>query len=260
MLPLMRWHFLLSPADDGVYNMALDEALMRRAASADGDAVFRVYGWSSPTLSLGRNQRARGCYNLADAQKLGVGIVRRPTGGRALLHHREITYSVTMPCASPAVASTTYDFINEVLITGLRRLGVSASRATRTASPPPGLRPCFDVPSEHEIVVGRRKLVGSAQWRHAGTLLQHGSILIQDDQAFIERLLREPMGPTPLAATIADALGREPELDEVGELLQDALAEHTGAPVNALALDDVTADEAAHLRDFYAGDDWTWRR
>ena len=257
----MRWHFLLTPADDGVYNMALDEALMRRAAGGDGsDAVFRVYGWSSPTLSLGRNQRARGCYNLADAQKLGVGIVRRPTGGRALLHHREITYSVTMPCASPAAARAAYDFINEVLIDGLRRLGVPASRATRSASPPPGLRPCFDVPSEHEIVVGRKKLVGSAQWRHGGALLQHGSILIQDDQALIERLLREPVGPTPLAATIADALGREPELDEVAGLLQRALAERSGAPVQSLAVDDQIAGEAARLRDCYADDGWTWRR
>ena len=257
----MRWHFLLSPAADGAYNMALDDALMRRAAESSGrNAVFRVYGWSAPTLSLGRNQRARGCYNLADAQALGVGIVRRPTGGRALLHHREITYSVTMPCASPRDASEAYDFINDVLIAALRALGVRAQRATSSAAPPPGLRPCFDVPSEHEIVVGKKKLVGSAQWRHDGALLQHGSILIRDDQALIERLLREPVGPTPLAATIADAIGYEPEVDDVATLLRRALADATSDDVETLTLDAPLRDEAARLREGYLDDAWTWRR
>jgi lipoate-protein ligase A len=261
MLPSMRWHFLPSPAADGAYNMALDDALMRRAAASPGaNAVFRVYGWSSPTLSLGRNQRARGCYNLADAQRLGVGIVRRPTGGRALLHNREITYSVTMPCASPTAASAAYDFINDVLLAGLRALGVRAQRATRTAAPPPGLRPCFDVPSEHEIVVGKRKLVGSAQWRHDGALLQHGSILVRDDQALIERLLREPVGATPLAATIADAIGREPALDEVAGVLHRALSNATGSDVGSLALDDQLRHETSRLQDGYLDDAWTWRR
>jgi len=257
----MRWHFLVSPAADGAHNMALDEALMRRTAThRKHEAVFRVYGWSAPTLSLGRNQRARGCYNLADAQRLGVGIVRRPTGGRALLHFREITYSVTMPCPSPGSAREAYDFINDVLLTGLRRLGVAARRATLAASTPPGLRPCFDVPSEHEIVVGTRKLVGSAQWRHGGALLQHGSILVQDDQALIERLLREPVGRTPLAATIADAIGREPALDEVAGLLRGALRAAAGSDVPSLELDDQLLDETAHLRDSYNDDAWTWRR
>src|SRR5688572_32691607 len=117
MLPSMRWHFHLDAPADGVSNMAMDEALMCRAAQT-GIAVFRVYGWSSPTLSLGRNQRARGLYNLDAARQMDVGIVRRPTGGRALLHHREITYSAVLTARDAADARVAYEFINGILVAG----------------------------------------------------------------------------------------------------------------------------------------------
>ena len=177
----MRWLFCVTPPSDGANNMALDEALMRRAART-GDAVFRLYSWSVPTLSLGRNQRARGCYDLRVGDLLGIGFVRRPTGGRALLHHHEVTYSVTMPLVDAQGSRPAYHFINSVLLDGLSLLGVPAELASQTKSLQPGPRPCFDVPAEHEIAVGGRKLVGSAQWRHGGALLQHGSILVRHDE------------------------------------------------------------------------------
>src|SRR6476620_9212884 len=93
----LPWRLLLSPPLGGPENMALDEALMGRARRT-GESVLRVYAWSRPTLSLGRNQRAVGLYREQALAERGVGVVRRPTGGRALLHHREITYSVTAPC------------------------------------------------------------------------------------------------------------------------------------------------------------------
>lgn len=256
----MQWHFLVSGADSGARNMALDEALMRRAARAPGEAVFRVYAWSAPTLSLGRNQRARGLYDLDAARDRAIGIVRRPTGGRALLHHREITYSATLPAADPTEARRAYDFVNDVLLAGLARLGVRASRATRTTALPPGPRPCFDVPAEHEIVVGARKLVGSAQWRHAGALLQHGSILVRDDQAMIATLMTAPDGATPVAATLGEALGREPTLREAAAALRDALEGATGRAAPELAPDPVLLDDVSRLTDGYRDDSWTWRR
>jgi lipoate-protein ligase A len=259
----MQWHFLATDAADGAWNMAFDEALMARSRRT-GDAAFRVYSWNAPTLSLGRNQRARSCYDLAAATRLGVAFVRRPTGGRALLHHHEVTYSVTMPCADPATAGSAYHFINEVLLGGLSALGVRASRASTAAaagSLPPGIRPCFDVPSAHEITVGDKKLVGSAQWRHDGALLQHGSILVRDDQAIIARLMRSPEGvATPSAATLLDALGREPTHAEVAECLLSALRQTTRERVRRLGDDERLNADAARLRDTYADDDWTWRR
>src|SRR5688572_8359831 len=115
----MRWHFRLDAPADGAANMARDEALLKRA-ERNGDPVFRRSCWASPTLSLCSNQVARGRYDEDAARTLGISFVRRPTGGRALLHHREVTYSATMPLGGggrdrPRAA---YDFINEVLLGG----------------------------------------------------------------------------------------------------------------------------------------------
>jgi len=256
----MRWRFMLSPPSDGALNMAVDEALMERAART-GEAVFRVYAWASPTLSLGRNQRAKGAYDLDAARTLGIDIIRRPTGGRALLHHREVTYCVTLPTESPDEAATSYSFINEVLLTALRRLGVRAERAGAAGvALPPGLRPCFDVPSQDEIVVGGRKLVGSAQWRRGGALLQHGSILVRDDQGLVAALLKDAAeADTPRAASLGDALGRDPDLGEVAVLLRESLVAETGATPTDLDGAEV-AQDAARLRATYVDDAWTWRR
>src|SRR3982750_2511955 len=92
----MRWRLLYTPGLSGVGNMALDGALLDRAREC-GETVLRVYGWRSPPRSFGRNQRARGLYDGDAAAARGIEVVRRPTGGRAVLHHREVTYSVTSP-------------------------------------------------------------------------------------------------------------------------------------------------------------------
>ncbi len=254
------WRYLVSPPLSGAANMAWDQALMARARRT-GQAVLRVYAWHAPTLSLGRHQTARGAYDLDLAERLGVRFVRRPTGGRALLHHHEVTYSVTAPDAFDPSLRGAYARINALLLDALAALGVNARlAAVHTRTPSPGLSPCFDEPSAGEIVVNGRKLVGSAQWRHEGALLQHGSILLRDDQALIGRLLREPRSaPPPAAATLADALGRPPEFAAVADALVAALrAEHPGA--YALADDpDLACDVERMTRDFRS-EEWTWRR
>jgi lipoate-protein ligase A len=255
----MRWHFQVDAPADGVSNMAMDEALMCRAAQT-GEAAFRVYGWASPTLSLGRNQRARGCYDATIARDMGVGFVRRPTGGRALLHDHEVTYSATLPVADASDAAVAYDFINDVLLGALNRLGVRAERAPGGNSIAPGLRPCFDVPAEREIVVSGRKLVGSAQWRRGGALLQHGSILIRDDQSRISRLTSAPLHLPPLAATLGAALGRDPSIEEVSRPLQESLAAAVGSRVEPLRADADLKSDFERLRERYADESWTWRR
>ena len=255
----MRWHSHTTPPADGVSNMALDEALMRHS-SRTGEAVFRVYGWSSPTLSLGRNQRARGVYDVEKARAMRIAFVRRPTGGRALLHHREITYSATLPVTDAHGASAAYEFINGVLLDALQRLGVPARPAAAPAAIPPGPRPCFDLPAEHEIEVGARKLVGSAQWRQGGALLQHGSILLQDDQPLIGRLMREEPAPGPGAATLADALGRTPSFDEVALPILESLSIRAAQRISPLVLGSALERECCDLRHAYADEAWTWRR
>jgi lipoate-protein ligase A len=255
----MRWHFFVTPPSDGARNMALDVALMRRAART-GDAVLRVYGWSSATLSLGRNQRARGVYDCDRAAAMGITFVRRPTGGRALLHHREITYSATLPAGGVAEARAAYDLITDVLLAALHAIGVPAERATGASSIPPGARPCFDLAAPREIAIGERKLVGSAQWRRDGVVLQHGSILIHDDQALIARVMRDNGATLPGAATLAEALGREPHFDEVADVIRASLARGTSQLVEPLGVDDLLETDCRDLRHTYVDDAWTWRR
>jgi lipoyl(octanoyl) transferase len=209
--------------------MALDHALMRRAART-GEAVIRVYGWSRPTLSFGRNEAA--------FRRPGVDIVRRPTGGRMILHHRELTYSFTLPAGErPRVV---YDRLNQILAATLGQLGAPVTIATDGATTAQG--PCFSAPSPGELIYDGRKIAGSAQWRENGVVLQHGSILIDNDQEGVE------------PATLRAALGRAPTTSE--------LADAFGAIVDTvtLALEPMVRDDARHLCQHYSDDAWTWRR
>ncbi len=251
----VRWRVLLSDPLDGASNMALDEVLMLRAERT-GEAVLRVYGWSRPTLSLGRNQVARDKYDIEQARARGVDFVRRPTGGRAVLHHREVTYSVTAPVSALGTLRESYVAINRLLIHGLRLLGVDAHEADpRGVTPKPGVLPCFVVPAKGEIVADGRKLVGSAQVREGGALLQHGSVLVDDDQPLASTLLLSPVAPPPPPSTLRALLGRAPSLDEVAGALAAALPE-----VQALEVDPLLERDALAASARYRDPTWTWRR
>jgi lipoyl(octanoyl) transferase len=240
--------------------MALDEALMARARGT-GESVLRVYGWSAPTLSLGRNQRAVGVYRDDLMTDQDIGVVRRPTGGRALLHHREVTYSVTAPCAGDEPLLAAYASINALLISALKALGVPvaiADPAGRSAAPTD--LPCFAEPARGELTLGGRKLVGSAQWRDRGALLQHGSILLDDDQSSIPGLMREPGDDAPPPATLRDALGRAPVMREVADALFTAVRAHADSHASILEPDDELRRDTERIAAHYRDDAWTWRR
>ena len=255
----MHWSLLLSPPVSGARNMALDEALLERAAATDC-AVFRVYSWATPTLSFGRNQAARRSYDPKRARSLGVDIVRRPTGGRSLLHSREVTYSVTAPVARLGSLRESYERINRLLVGGLERLGVTVEVAAPVErSLPPSAAPCFERPASGELVVGTRKLVGSAQWRDQGALLQHGSILIEDDQPLVSVLGDEVGSPQP-AATLSAAMGRTPSVDEVASSLFDAVIALEDPAADVLEPDAGLHASTQRLFDRYVDDGWTWRR
>jgi len=250
--------------------MALDEALMDYARDT-GAWVLRVYSWSAPTLSLGRNQRALGGYNLARLGELAIDVVRRPTGGRAILHDREITYAVAAPLANAGDLRESYARINRLLVAGLRALGVGAvevagdfariSGADRFAErEQPGLLPCFHHPSIGEIIIDGRKLVGSAQWRGDGALLQHGSILVDDDQGQVGSLLIEAGAPVPRPATLREVLGCAPTDRDMAEVLFAAVRAHEDESAPEIELDASLRKRANALHAHYLDDGWTWRR
>jgi len=240
--------------------MALDDALMNRARTS-GEWVARLYSWSRPTISLGRNQTARGRYDLERIRELGLDMVRRPTGGRAILHDREITYSVTAPMAETGDLRQAYDRINRLVLETLHRLGVYASiAAPRKRASFPGMAPCFDEPSAGELVLDGRKIAGSAQWRADGGILQHGSILLEDDQSLLASLALERSSPIVAPATLVEALGHAPSIDQVADALTDAIqAIESTRPVEL----EVDAELRALVSDFvvrYVDESWTWRR
>ena len=255
-----RWRIVVTPASNGAENMALDEALMERAR-ATGESVARVYAWSRPTISLGRNQTAKGLYDLDRIRDLDLDVVRRPTGGRAILHHREITYSVTSPAGESSGLSESYKSINIFLLDALSRLGVHATIAAPTRkSAPPSMSPCFNEPSAGELTFDGRKLAGSAQWRADGALLQHGSILIADDQSILSTLAVERGPEIPEPATLLDALGFAPSLEDVAGALSDAIESIDGVRPIELKLDESIRARTSELVVRYSDNAWTWRR
>jgi lipoate-protein ligase A len=251
------WRFLDSGALDGAEQMALDAGLMDRARQT-GEAVLRVYRWPRPTLSFGRHESVRGRFSPERLELENVGAVRRPTGGRVLMHDREVTYSVTAPAPDGQRLKESYRHINAMLISAIARLGVPVTEAQPLTAPRrPGGAACFAEPSKGELVIGDRKLVGSAQLRENGALLQHGSILIDDDQSRIARLAMQPVAAAAPAATLRAALGRAPEYNEVRDALRAALAGIEGEP---LTLDCHEASQfAAPHRARFTSAEWTWR-
>jgi lipoate-protein ligase A len=263
-----RFRLLVTPPLPGPDNMALDDVLMDRAR-ATGECVLRVYAWSTPTLSFGRNQRAVGVYDPARLAERAVDVVRRPTGGRAVLHHREITYSVTAPDGALAPAGAplrlAYARINRLLLAGLRALGVDAREAAPVGrAPRPDGAPCFETPTGGELVVdaprGPSKLVGSAQWQERGALLQHGSILVDDDQSTVAALSAHPLPSVPPPATLRATLGRAPDLDEVADALGEAVRRLEDSDLTPMDVDPSLHAALERTRPRYLDPDWTWRR
>jgi len=193
------WRLLVDAPADGAWNMAVDEILLDGVAAGAAPPTLRFYEWMPACLSLGYFQP----FDVVDTdgcRRLGVDVVRRPTGGRAILHDRELTYSVALPASllgHDGGVLPSYYRLSLALQDGLRRLGVPATLAPQSAARGPVAHGpvCFDRPSAHEILLQGRKLVGSAQMRRGGGILQHGSILVEPRIDKLTACLRLPEGP-----------------------------------------------------------------
>jgi lipoate-protein ligase A len=259
------WRLLVTKPLDGATNMALDEALLRgRVRGASGPTV-RFYGWHPATVSLGYAQALDDAVDVTRCAALGIGLVRRPTGGSAILHEppeREVTYSVVaregdFPGADDVLE--TYRVLGQGLVAGLGRLGVAAElaplvrgRSERT----PAF--CFGRAGAYEIAVGGRKLVGSAQRRQRGCFLQHGSVLLAADPARIRAVFPRESDPMAGLTTLAETLGSAPDFDTVVLALAAGLGDALGVRLASAGL---TPEESA-LSDAlilgkYGTDVWT---
>jgi lipoate-protein ligase A len=261
------WRLLITDPLDGPTNMAVDEALLRSRIEGSGAPTVRFYGWRPATVSLGYAQALDGTVDRARCDALGIGLVRRPTGGSALLHEppdREVTYSVVARGGDFVGADDvlqTYRVIGHGLAAGLGRLGVAAElaplvRGRRDTTGPPAF--CFRRTGAYEIAVGGRKLVGSAQRRQRGVFLQHGAVVLDADPARIRAVFPREADPTAGMTTLAEALGSRPGFDAVVAALGAGLAEALGAPLVSAGLSpDETALVEALVAGKYGAEAWT---
>lgn len=254
------WRLMLVPPRAAAENMAREIALMERARTT-GEAVFSVYEWERRTLSLGRNQLARGRYDLNRLRDEQIDVVRRPTGGRALIHQHEITYSVTAPLHASQSIREWYARINQILLHALAAAGIDGSVAEHAAKTlPVDTAPCFAAPARGEILAGGAKLVGSAQWCDRGALLQHGSILIDDRQHLLADLtLAGDTIAMPAPATLASLLKRVPTVPEVARALFEAVRAVEDAAATPVPESEVR-QSAIEGSEYFENERWTWRR
>ncbi len=192
------WQFENTGLRSGVFNMEHDVALAQHLLDGSGCSTLRLYGWAPPAISLGWNQSADEV-DAAAAAAAGIDVVRRPTGGRAILHANELTYSVVMRITGRNVLAV-YDEISRALVAGLHLLGADVAIEKSQPHFPSLYRDassvaCFSSSARYEIKHRGRKLVGSAQRRYAAAdgseiVLQHGSILLGPDHLRMVEFLR----------------------------------------------------------------------
>lgn len=199
------WRLIRSGPGAPAWNMALDEALWR-AFPKLGRPTLRLYRWARPAVSIGYAQRASAC-DLEACAQLGLALVRRPTGGRAVLHDpdRELTYSLVHPVGGLGGVRESHRLIAEALALGLRQLGLPAEVAARVRC---GARPalsgaCFEAPSPHELTIAGKKVAGMAQVRDRLALLEQGSLPLELDPDRLAAVIRPGLEGRPRAALIA---------------------------------------------------------
>ena len=271
------WRLLITAPQPGSLNMAIDEAIASAVAEGRVPPTLRLYRWNPPCLSLGYFQSATETVDLQRCRELGVDCVRRPTGGRAVLHDDELTYSLAAPESHPLVSgdvTESYRKISAAVLAGLRHLGIAAE----TAPPAPGQsRPsaptsavCFHVPSDYELTVEGRKIVGSAQMRTRGVVLQHGSFLLSTDPGKLFWLLKLPPEQTREAliesfrqrvTSAQEVLGRPVSFAEAAKAMTEGFAAALRVELAEGALTSEEISQAERLQaEKYGSPNWNYRR
>ena len=258
---MRQWRLIYDPPAAGAHNMAVDDAILASVLAGQAAPTLRLYAWSPPCLSLGYGQKSTDVdfHRVAES---GWHVVWRPTGGRAILHADELTYSVALPAGHPLADGDiveSYRRISQGLVAGLSSLGLIPHADRRTQTHGVSGPVCFETPSHYEITVNGRKLVGSAQVRRKGGLLQHGSLPLCGDLGHIcdglafpdeasrqqarlhvraraitlAEALGEPIPWQPVAAAIAQGFAQALEVDFV----EGGLSASERANADQLALD-----------------------
>jgi lipoate-protein ligase A len=249
--------------------MAVDEALLLSCAGRDSSPLLRVYAWEPPALSLGAHQRAEAAADRAWLAEMGYELVRRPTGGRAVLHADEVTYAFCAPTVGTfgeKGITEVYRMLAGALQRGLARLGVE-SELVRGRPSPGGEEerdsptPCFTTPARYELLWRGRKLVGSAQRRVEGAVLQHGSIPLRPWEEGVAMATGGRTLPGGWMAGLEEATGRSLDYEEIYLALREGFAESFGVALEEEGMTAFETERAMRLREGkYATELWTLER
>ncbi|WP_066293590.1 lipoate--protein ligase family protein [Bacillus sp. FJAT-29937] len=273
------WRFIDTGAGSPSFNMALDEALLDWNSEGKIPPTIRFYGWNPATLSIGYFQQVDREINMDAVKQHGLGFVRRPTGGRGVLHEHELTYSVIVSEEHPQMPKTVteaYRVISEGILKGFHHLGMDAYFAVpktdeeRESLKNPRSAVCFDAPSWYELVVEGRKVAGSAQTRQKGVILQHGSILldIEEDKLFSlfkypnDRVKERMQRAFKNKAVAINEISKERiTLEQAKEAFRIGFAEGLNIELEPYELSE---DELAYVnkisKERYEQDEWNFKR
>lgn len=273
------WRFIDSGNGSPSFNMALDEALLEWHSEGKIPPVIRFYGWDPATLSVGYFQKVEKEIDMDAVKAHQLGFVRRPTGGRGVLHEHELTYSVIVSEDHPEMPKSVteaYRVISEGILKGFQHLGLETYFAVpktdeeREALKNPRSSVCFDAPSWYELVVEGRKVAGSAQTRQKGVILQHGSILLDLDEdklfslfKYSNERVKERMKKAFKSKAVAiNAISpRRITIEEAKEAFYKGFAEGLNIDLEPYQLTD---EEFAYVqkiaKERYESDEWNFKR
>jgi lipoyl(octanoyl) transferase len=273
------WRFIDSGECSPSFNMALDEALLDWHSEGKIPPTIRFYGWNPATLSIGYFQKVEKEIELDAVKAHNLGFVRRPTGGRGVLHEHELTYSVIVSEEHPEMPKTVteaYRVISEGILRGFQSLGLEAYFAVpRTAEEKEALKSprsavCFDAPSWYELVVEGRKVAGSAQTRQKGVILQHGSILLDLDEDKLFSLFKYPSERVKermqkafkeKAVAINEISSRRITIEEAKEAFKKGFEEGLNIELEPYTLSKTELEYVQQLaKTRYESDEWNFKR
>jgi lipoate-protein ligase A len=259
---MKTWHLIIEGSPRrGSWNMAVDEYLFA-ASQKEGATFLRFYRWERPTASLGYSQTAARAADLDFCRANGIDIVRRMTGGKLVLHHRELTYSLASADADlfTDTLRESYRRISLGLVRGLELMGLEAGLAP--SSPPEyvrGTMPCFAFPARDEVEIGGLKIVGSAQKRTGAAFLQHGSVPLEKDEDLLKGAARSEAPDNGIRMTsLAEALGRPVAFEWAAEKLSLGLSGFFEVSLKRFSLDAAASREIARIEgERYGNEVWT---
>jgi len=269
---MKQWRFIETGFSNGFYNMAVDEALLDTYESSIIGCVLRLFLWKPPALSLGYFQKIEEV-DLDVCNRMGIDVVRRPTGGRSILHDRELTYSVVMPADKSILES--YKKINMALLRGLNFLGIKASLVPKekktdfSNSKIIRSSACFASASWYEIQADGKKILGSAQLRRKRALLQHGSLLLRLDREKLYSLFKFSSEEKRNLAlqesyacmtSISEVLSEQPGIEQISFALKKGFEEEYDTELVSSCLSCEETERARSLENKYRSREWNYMR